>query len=433
MRDVAAVSANFVVLDHHTSAAVAMAGRFERTFFDFDRSGAMLAWQYFHPGVAEADAPLLIQYIQDTDLWRFALPNAADFSAALKAQPRLSLQFLSTLLDHDELDRFIARGSAIRSYIDAAVARQLPTAGFRAFHGYETLILNASANMSELGNELARLAPIGLVYYTNHAAAGRIKVSLRTVDPAIDVSALAALHGGGGHAKAAAFVHHGSSIDELFDNAAGSAYAAAAAAVVSSASAAAAATRATPPATRPASDARAPSGSDPRTGARAAPPAPTPTSAPLYPRPPPGPPPGVQSKSKPTPSSAPITPLLPSMSTMASMLSNRAGTSPPPTAPSPPPPASPHEAARIQAKIIEHMLVPHHLVGFILGRGGSAIRSIRTASGAFIKIQNRSEVAPDASGRRVTFSGTQQQVSAARELIKARMVEAELNFHRRRL
>ena len=58
-------SAHMIVLDHHKTAAEDLDG-YPGAIFDMKRSGAMLAWDYFHPGV---HAPLLLDYIQDRDLW----------------------------------------------------------------------------------------------------------------------------------------------------------------------------------------------------------------------------------------------------------------------------------------------------------------------------------------------------------------------------
>jgi uncharacterized protein len=46
--------------------------------FDMKRSGAMMAWNYFHPGVP---APNLIQHIQDRDLWKFELDGTREIQS----------------------------------------------------------------------------------------------------------------------------------------------------------------------------------------------------------------------------------------------------------------------------------------------------------------------------------------------------------------
>ena len=47
---------------------------------DNNKSGAMLAWEYFHPGT---EVPMLIQHIDDRDRWVFALPGSKELHAAI--------------------------------------------------------------------------------------------------------------------------------------------------------------------------------------------------------------------------------------------------------------------------------------------------------------------------------------------------------------
>ena len=71
------------VIDHHKSAMVELHD-ISNTYFDMKKSGAMLAWEYFHPG---KEAPKFIQYIQDRDLWNWELPYSKEFSAAFDMVP----------------------------------------------------------------------------------------------------------------------------------------------------------------------------------------------------------------------------------------------------------------------------------------------------------------------------------------------------------
>ena len=66
------------VLDHHATAAEDLAG-LPFVTIDLDRSGAVLAWEHFHPG---RPVPLLLRYVQDRDLWRWALPRSREVNAA---------------------------------------------------------------------------------------------------------------------------------------------------------------------------------------------------------------------------------------------------------------------------------------------------------------------------------------------------------------
>ena len=47
---------------------------------DDNKSGAMLAWEYFHPGT---EVPMFIKLIDTRDRWVFEIPGAKEFNAAL--------------------------------------------------------------------------------------------------------------------------------------------------------------------------------------------------------------------------------------------------------------------------------------------------------------------------------------------------------------
>ena len=64
-----------IVIDHHKSAVVELHD-ITNTIFDLTKSGAMMAWEFFHPG---KEAPKFIQYIQDRDLWKWELAYSKEF------------------------------------------------------------------------------------------------------------------------------------------------------------------------------------------------------------------------------------------------------------------------------------------------------------------------------------------------------------------
>src|SRR5690606_35880403 len=51
---------------------------------DQQRSGAGIAWDFFHPGVPR---PALVNHVEDRDLWRFALPGTREIQAAVFSRP----------------------------------------------------------------------------------------------------------------------------------------------------------------------------------------------------------------------------------------------------------------------------------------------------------------------------------------------------------
>ena len=68
-----------VVLDHHKTAQADLAG-LDYAKFDMNKSGAVLAWEYFHPGKVVPD---MLRLIQDGDLWKFEFAETKALRAAL--------------------------------------------------------------------------------------------------------------------------------------------------------------------------------------------------------------------------------------------------------------------------------------------------------------------------------------------------------------
>src|SRR5262249_41598557 len=87
-------------------------------FFDLNKSGARLAWEYFHP---EKDTPELIEFIEDRDLWRWQIPRSKEFSAGFYALP-MTFDTLTGLAERPEfLQQTIDKGVTIVEMIDTLV------------------------------------------------------------------------------------------------------------------------------------------------------------------------------------------------------------------------------------------------------------------------------------------------------------------------
>lgn len=195
-----------VVIDHHQTAREDVTA-FPQNVFDNDHSGCVLAWQYFHPGT---EVPELLLYIEDHDLWRFALPENREYNVAL-GQYDVSFASWDALIAElaaSEANRvnFVAKGALIAKFEDKLVDTILATRERVLFEGHEMWAVNAERiYRSILGNKLALLneaegrIAIGIVYYRSH---GRVNISLRSRGD-VDVAALAEKHGGGGHMRAA--------------------------------------------------------------------------------------------------------------------------------------------------------------------------------------------------------------------------------------
>ncbi|MTK12674.1 MAG: phosphohydrolase [Clostridiaceae bacterium] len=172
--------------------------------FDLNRSGAGLAWDQYFPGQPR---PALLDHIEDRDLWRFALPNTRLIQAAVFSYP-YDFDVWDGLFDQAERNpRYLAsEGMAIERkhfkdiYELVTVMRRPMVIG-----GVEAPVANLPYTLaSDAGHLMATEHPskIGVCYWDTPG--GRV-FSLRSTDDGPDVSAIAKLYGGGGHAHAAGF------------------------------------------------------------------------------------------------------------------------------------------------------------------------------------------------------------------------------------
>ena len=201
-----------LVIDHHKSAMVELHDIAD-THFDMTKSGAMLAWEWFHPG---KDPPKFVQYIQDRDLWKWELPYSREFAAAFDMVP-FEFEEFEKFEDDSVFDDAVKRGSYILAYSKTVVKKVCEKASHRKIDGKDVLVVNASHWMSEIGSRLAPDCDFAIIWYWDHEAK-HTKASLRAFHDAVDVSEIAKKFGGGGHKKAAGFqLPANKHIESIFD------------------------------------------------------------------------------------------------------------------------------------------------------------------------------------------------------------------------
>lgn len=187
---------DFLVLDHHKSARDDLKD-FDWAHFDMDKSGARLAWEYWHP---TEPLPELLAYVEDRDLWRWALPESREVSLALQCYPQ-EFEVWGGLT----VAELRGEGRAILSFQNQQITRAVSRAQMLPLGGFVVPIVNSCLFQSEIGEELCRLHPeakFSAVYYVNQK--GKEAWSLRSVGE-FDVSEVARGFGGGGHRNAAGF------------------------------------------------------------------------------------------------------------------------------------------------------------------------------------------------------------------------------------
>lgn len=221
--EMAAKARSIVILDHHKTAAEDLAGFREpapfaewdrdhnpliegdaepiAALFDMNRSGAGLTWDFLFAGKPR---PEFIDYIEDRDLWRKALPGGDEFTIALRSYPQ-------DFKVWDELVRapheLIEQGHAIQRYYRQRIEELKRSAYEAAIDGYTCWIANAPYfAASEVAGELSEKTSFGACYF--EVERGRWQYSLRSRGD-FDVSKVAKTFGGGGHKAAAGFTVDG--------------------------------------------------------------------------------------------------------------------------------------------------------------------------------------------------------------------------------
>jgi len=190
---------SIIVIDHHKSAMVELHD-VSCTRFDMNHSGAMLAWKFFHPG---KEAPRLIKFIEDRDLWKWEIPYSKEFSAAFD-MVKFDFEEFDKYLDDSEVDNAQERGAYILAYSKTVISKIAKNASPRKISGKEVLVVNSPHWMSEIGAALSPKCDFAVIWYYDHETR-QVKVSLRAHHEDSDVSEVAKKFGGGGHRKAAGF------------------------------------------------------------------------------------------------------------------------------------------------------------------------------------------------------------------------------------
>lgn len=193
---------SFAVLDHHKGTQGAVESVPEHVY-DAARSGAVIAWNYFHP---DTPVPVFLLYVQEGDLYTFSLPDAQAILAYCYTLP-FTFESWEALVgrmeDPAEVKKIAERGGIYVEYGKALKKQIADRAWLVSFEGHEVLAVDAPrAFGSDVGHTLAlRKPPFAMVIRVKRDG---IRVSLRG-DGSIDVAELARRHGGNGHPNAAAF------------------------------------------------------------------------------------------------------------------------------------------------------------------------------------------------------------------------------------
>ena len=198
----------FFLLDHHVSAQREL-GSHPNCFFDMARSGAMIAWDFFFP---DSQAPPLIEYVQDKDLWLWKLDNSRDFNVAMETLSYKPALWDALLVSEDAVPTMVEKGKLFGEYkqfLVENIARQADRFTWKPFPGEKTQQLNVSlintfTFINEVGEKLGSDEKCDVALLWKYEAKKKsYRFFLRSNK--VDTSVIAGIFGGGGHKGASGF------------------------------------------------------------------------------------------------------------------------------------------------------------------------------------------------------------------------------------
>ena len=207
-----------VILDHHAGAKNVQKGAPEGTksqfqiaedfgfdiVFSDDHSGAFLMWRWFAEVEPQPNVPLLVQLVEDSDLWRFKVPGTKEVRTIMETLPKdmVSWRQLDERLTNDPVS-FFQTGRAAMEYRDLLVEKLCAKPAWVYLDDDNCIPAVNSPNwQSEIGNRLCLMYPeakFAMVYFVDGMNAS---ISLRSNNKE-PVNIIAQRFGGNGHPNAA--------------------------------------------------------------------------------------------------------------------------------------------------------------------------------------------------------------------------------------
>ncbi len=193
------------IIDHHITALEELTGLDQHysnidIHFDMEQSGAVLTWKFFH----QSTVPLLFQYIQDNDLWRFELEHTKTVILAIMSYPMTFSIWSQWLESEQAIESIHQEGLILERQVNKQISRYKKAARMGKIAGYNIPVVNAPSSLgSELLHQLSIDKPFAAAYEDK---AERRTWQLRSDgENGLDVAKIAQQFGGGGHKNASGF------------------------------------------------------------------------------------------------------------------------------------------------------------------------------------------------------------------------------------
>lgn len=199
LQELLSAANGLTILDHHASAQKRLKD-FPGTVFDMERSGAGLAFDELVKG----PRPPIVDYVEDRDLWRHALPDTREINAYISTIP-FEFEAWDKEQRNWKIQRIVAQGSRVQKKVEQFVREVAKNAIRVKFQGYEVPLVNApQVNISELVGHLSHGEPFAMGWWQQrHGFSYSLRVDKASSD--VNVAELAEKYGGGGHPTSAGF------------------------------------------------------------------------------------------------------------------------------------------------------------------------------------------------------------------------------------
>ena len=205
MDSIVAEAASVTVLDHHEGLQT-VAESMPEHVFDNNRSGATIAWGFFHPNTP---VPPLLEFIEDDDIYRFALADTKAVLAYIIVNP-FDFEEWDTLIndmeDRTKREEFFVKARTYAEYFNLTAKYAASKAHLVSFEGYECYFANAHPHIT-MKSAVAKMLytkkpPLALIVTAHPEGFG---VSIRGDESLVDVAEIARRFGGNGHPGSAGF------------------------------------------------------------------------------------------------------------------------------------------------------------------------------------------------------------------------------------
>jgi oligoribonuclease NrnB/cAMP/cGMP phosphodiesterase (DHH superfamily) len=208
MSDLLFTSVEVTVIDHHATAWQELEPLIQEPNFTFhfnnEKSGATLTFEIFKAKHGLRNG--LFNYIEDRDLWKWKLAYSKEISEYLSliVKPNDIESFKEAYeLFNKDTKTFVKNGQTLLLKKQQSVNAKVKKAQEVTIKNTSFMLINATENVSELGNEIAKHfnKPACIFFFAENF---KVVLSFRSTDELPSVSDIAKqFPGGGGHRNAA--------------------------------------------------------------------------------------------------------------------------------------------------------------------------------------------------------------------------------------